>query len=374
MNQLIAKIHKPSRPPGICLPFLPLLAPLVLLSAWTGPAAEPEHGRRCHFIAIENFTAFKHAEGENPAQTILTSPELNAPFPWDELVVSWNAIAPSGTGLKIEARALHSDRATRFYILGLWSEDPDQLPRESVRRQRDEDGAVHTDTLVLRQPAQTVQLRITLTQSDDQTMPSLKFLSLSFLDSAGQAPWREPNRKAWGRVLSVPQRSQIGFPGASGWCSPTCISMMLAYWARELVRPELDWAVPDVARAVYDPKWTGTGNWVFNTAFAGRFPGLQAYTTRVQDLRAIEDWIAAGIPVAASVSSDVLRGAPRDQGNGHLIVCVGFTKDGDVVTNDPWAILPKGESVRRTYPREVFIRSWERSKSAIYVIHPIPSE
>ena len=46
----------------------------------------------------------------------------------------------------------------------------------------------------------------------------------------------------------------------------------------------------------------------------------------------------------------LLPGRPLDE-NGHLIVCIGFTENGDVVINDPATRLEKGESVRHIYRR-----------------------
>jgi len=128
--------------------------------------------------------------------------------------------------------------------------------------------------------------------------------------------------------------------------------------------------VPMGARGVNDPNWPGTGNWPFNTAFAGRFQGLRAYVVRLQGITDLEKCILAGIPPAVSLSSDLLHGKSKDFGNGHLVVCVGFTETGDPIVHDPWARLGRGESVRRVYPRENLIRAWTRSRGAVYLIHP----
>jgi hypothetical protein len=37
--------------------------------------------------------------------------------------------------------------------------------------------------------------------------------------------------------------------------------MIMAYWVQQLKRPELDHDVPDIADAISDAKWKGTGNW-----------------------------------------------------------------------------------------------------------------
>jgi hypothetical protein len=146
--------------------------------------------------------------------------------------------------------------------------------------------------------------------------------------------------------------------------------MALSRWAKVLDRPEMNLTVPEVAAKVYDNDFTGTGNWPFNTAFAGSFPGMRSYVTRLDDISEVEDWIAAGIPVILSARWDwLVPGRPFDK-DGHLIVCVGFTENGDVVINDPATRLEKGESVQRIYKRENVIRSWTKSHNAVYLVYP----
>ena len=82
----------------------------------------------------------------------------------------------------------------------------------------------------------------------------------------------------------------------------------MSFWSRTLNRPELDLDVTEIAKAVYDPVWQGTGNWPFNTAYAGSYPGMRAYVTRLTDLAELEDWIADGLPVALSVCLNRLSG------------------------------------------------------------------
>ena len=66
-----------------------------------------------------------------------------------------------------------------------------------------------------------------------------------------------------------------------------------------------------MARSVYDHGYRGAGNWSFNTAYAATRTG-EAFVTRLRDLRDAERFIAAGIPLAASITfgSGQLSGAP----------------------------------------------------------------
>ncbi|HXI72957.1 MAG TPA: C39 family peptidase [Verrucomicrobiae bacterium] len=271
--------------------------------------------------------------------------------------------------MKIEPRAIASDHTTKFYTLGNWSLDNKVFPRTSVRGQKDAEGNVDTDTLILTHAAEAAQIRVTLGGTNG-ARPNLKFLGLSFSNTKVSPATRPPNRLAWGKIIPTPEHSQHGYPDAKGWCSPTSLSMALSRWAEILNRPELNLTVPEVAAKVYDHDFAGTGNWPFNTAFAGSFSGMRSYVTRFDDLTEAEDWIAAGIPVILSARWDWLQpGRPPDS-VGHLIVCIGFTENGDVVINDPAARLELGQSVRRIYKRADVAHSWTKSHNAVYLVYP----
>jgi len=346
------------------------LAPL-LGSAWLALTATPALGfdaRGGQFIGFKSFSSFEQTAGALRGEVVLTSPQILARIDWDELIASWNAETPDGACLKIEARAIYPSGPTKYYVMGLWSANPSRHPRESVLHQKDADGDVATDTLRLERPCDRLQIRLTL-GGDEGRKPRLKFLGLSLTDTTITPSSLPSDLAALGRTLPVPQRSQMAYTNGSVLCSPTTVSMIMSFWSRQLKRPELDRDVPDIVKAIYDAKWKGTGNWPFNTAYAGSFRGIRGYVTRMTDLAEVEDWIAAGIPVALSVCSDRLH--HRGPGpNGHLIVCVGFTENGDPVVNDPGS----SRNIRRVYPRKDVIYAWSYSRNAVYLIYPEDSE
>ncbi len=310
-------------------------------------------------------------EADSPDQITLLSPRIETHADWNELIVCWNVQPAAGAGLVVQAQGLHESGETRFYGLGHWSlGDPAPVIRTSLREPTDADGSVHTDTLALRQPARAARLRLTLVGQLAHHPERLRLVGLSFCDTRQLPRSRPPQPEAWGRTLDVPERSQVSYADGRAWCSPTSVSMMLGWWSQAAHRPDLDRLVPEVAEGVNDPGWPGTGNWPFNTAYAGSLDGMTACAARLHDLREVEELIVAGIPVVLSVNAPVLRGKPPAKDGGHLILCVGFTSGGDIVANDPWARLEEGQRVRRTYPRENVERAWQHAHQLAYLIAP----
>ncbi len=338
----------------------------VLTLGWLGARAASAEldSRGGQFIPLENLKGFSSLPGATPGEVVLTSPEFAPRISWNELIVSWNADMPRDSYLRVEARAVYPDRATKYYVMSLWSSDPAKYPRESVKHQQDPDGNVETDTLVLNRKAGRLQLRLTM-GGDANRLPRIRFLGCHVLDNTARPAPLPPNRAAWGKTLPVLERSQMAYENGGVLCSPTTISMMLDFWSKKLLRPDLARDVPEVVSGVYDKQWGGTGNWVLNTAYAGSFPGLRAYVTRMSDVAELEDWVAHGMPVGLSLCYNRLRGKGREP-SGHLVVCVGFTKDGDPVINDPGT----SRKVRKVFPRANLIDAWAYSKNAAYILLP----
>ena len=346
---------------------------LVLDSSATGKPAD-----------IEGLTA-----PDGPAGTVglAVGPIQATSAQFHELIPSWNAETPPGTWIEVRLRANIGEAGhwTRWYEMGSWASDAGPERRTSVKGQRDSDGRVSTDTLVLTPPANAYQLGLILrfdsqatARSDGQPASGVATPAVSLAAVLASTPSETARTVAsdqavWGTTLPVPERSQMVYAnGGPVWCSPTSTSMVMAYWSERLGEPALNRPVPEVAAAVYDTIYHGNGNWPFNTAFAGQH-GLTAYVSRMSSLAQIEQWIAAGIPVVASLawSPGELGNAAVPSTDGHLLVIVGFTPEGDAVVNDPAADPRRGLSVRRVYPRAQLEQLWlTHSGGTVYLIYP----
>lgn len=315
-------------------------------------------------IRVQGSTGWETLSTNGPSR-VLHGPRMDPGFPWDELVVSWNVA--SNVVLTVEAQLSGTAASSRWYVLGRWSGDTNRAERTSVKQDPDAVAEVDTDILRLRTPtASGVRLRLTLAGTGTPE-ESVRLVAASFVDRRAPAPVLEPRRGAWGRVLDVPVFSQADYPeGVDSWCSPTSSTMLLAWWAERLGRPDLRVDVRDTVRSVHDPAWPGTGNWPFNAAYLGQADGFRACVARLGGIPDLESWLLHGCPVACSVSYALLKGAPAAlPGDGHLVVVRGFTAEGDVVVNDPGV---RRERVRRVVPRADFERAWARSRRTAYLM------
>lgn len=312
------------------------------------------------------------------------------PFAFTRLVPSWNADTPPGSWLTIEVQTRRaSGGETRWWSFGPWAHDDADVKRTSVRGQRDADGALDTDTLSTTTPMSAYRFRVSVSRAPQTApLPTLRLLAAVVSDPATTLrTLPSPSGIAAGKELSVPPYSQEvharEYPeyagGGEAWCSPTSTAMVLSFWGTGPGPAELAWVaaryadpqVDHAARFTYDAAYGGTGNWTFNTAYAARY-GLRAFVTQLRSLNEAERFIAAGIPLVASVriAPGALPGFLLPGGSpGHLLVISGFTASGDVISHDPAA--NSNAEVRRVYPRARFEQVWlGGSQGTVYVIHP----
>lgn len=303
------------------------------------------------------------------------SPAIVTGFPFAEAVPSWNAVTPSGTWVEVLLRVRTGANWTGWYNMGVWAGGSDTVARHSVSGQADSKAYVDVDTLKLgtssqRATADAYQFKVRLFSQSSTAKPGVNNVGI-VVSRQPSTPTSlaagEPAR--WNKVLDVPECSQMVYPdGGEVWCSPTSMSMVLAYWARGSSSCET--RVRAAVNGVYDRVYRGHGNWSFNAAYAGSL-GLEANVSRFTSLAKAEEWIAAGVPVVMSFSwsRGQLTGAPIASSSGHLMVLVGFDKDGNPVVNDPAG--PSNTSVQITYNRAELEKLWlQNSGGTVYLIYP----
>ncbi|MDA7524753.1 peptidase C39 family protein [Verrucomicrobia bacterium] len=255
--------------------------------------------------------------------------------------------------------------------MGRWADGRQSLDlaglRTSMNDQKNDCGVVYTDTLVFKKPPTDCEVELSLYPGNDSKGGTLDFFGVCLSPPPAFDKLLRPSPILETRLIDVPLLCQRDYIGGGVWCSPTSVTMIMHYWSKKLARPDLRYSVLETANLVYDPGWPGTGNWAFNVAFAGGHLNMRAHVNRLNAIDELRSLIGAGVPVAASVSYDLLKGkSVKGNNDGHLVVVVGFDQSGDPMINDP-AACPE---VRRTYPLEHFIKAWQSSRQTVYIIYP----
>jgi len=304
--------------------------------------------------------AFAVEDSSRPA--VLTSAQLEAVFPFDELLLSADAVFPGGGELEAEAQVRTAEGWSPWFSFGRFGASGGGA---SAAPQENAFGSQEIDKLKLKKKASSFRYRLTLTPAGGKP-PVLRLAAVSYTDSGARyspaaAAFKPAGHKAL--KLSLPRRSQMmqQVNYAGDICSPVSLSMALdglGLAAEPLVTAE---AVLDSAQNIY-------GNWFFNTAHAGT-RGLYSFTARLNSFEEARAFLEAGAQVVASVTfgPDELKNSPLRKTKGHLLVLAGFNAKGDVITHDPAA--PEEKTVERVYDRAQFAQAWFRNKyGTAYII------
>ncbi|MGZ6804012.1 MAG: C39 family peptidase [Nocardioidaceae bacterium] len=376
------------------------------LSAGTSDHVVVDRGR----LLLAAPTAVRTYGGRRYQTGSWRSPWVSPGFALTELVPSWQATTPKGTWIQVEVRGIGESGTTSSWdTIAQWAGGDSTIERRTMGPQTDDLARVDADTWEAQYGGAFTswQLRLRLYRAVGSTAtPVVETVGamVSALPAVDSVTTSAPG-PGRGITLPVPRYSQMihegEYPqydgGGEAWCSPTSVTMVLAYYpalptARETAWVNDSYADPEVDNAawgVYDYGYDGTGTWPFNTAYAANHAG-HAFVTRFRSLGGVERMIAAGIPVVTSLrfAKGELHNVPAataNGSNGHLVVVVDFTAAGDVVVNDPAAATRKG--VRRVYDRGEFEDAWLKrypsggsmkgSGGLAYVIrddaHPLPA-
>ena len=292
-----------------------------------------------------------NGDGESPLVPV-------APF--DRAVLSWNGVGH----WRLEMRLRIDGALTPYYTLGVL--DGEAQSSAPPPDPAGEDVHLDLDTLRVGEGRTADAFQVRATGTGDLTL-----LAVAHYRAEDCAYTEQPALpSAWGTVLDVPSRAQKDVEEETHIggivCSPTSVSMALEYHGGT-------YRTIDVCRAVVDGASKVYGNWPCNTGAAARLlPGSWSAVVKMTGFAEMEQEIARGFPVVLSHRWEAgdLSNPPILRSNGHLILVVGFTPNGDVVVNDPAA---KVDEVRRVYRRRELFHTWqELSQGIVYLIHPMP--
>jgi hypothetical protein len=359
---------------------------------------------KCHFGKTDVFTspaAFTHVTGDgaryderaggfrlsdDPAggyrhNGSVTSEGLHYGFGFDTAVASWNADCPLGTWMKVDLQVSADSGKTwsAWYEMAMWGDAAlvDKASPEGKVKQ-DPMGKVVEDTLELTQKATRLRYRITLHSERPEVTPLVSLIAIAVVDKTTDLKPDDSPGPAWGKEVPADFRSQVVENGDISWriCGPTSTAMALTAHGIRL-------PTADVARAAWDNLNGIYGNWPFIAAAgsdlmrrfvdeipnaAGKRKLCQSYVQWLPDWKAVENEILNGNPCVISLqfAKGELKKGPLVETDGHLILVRGFTKEGDVICNDPASRTEQGGRV--VYNRKELLNA--RHGGPIIVFHP----
>ncbi|MCY2960598.1 MAG: C39 family peptidase [Planctomycetota bacterium] len=301
-------------------------------------------------------------------ESVCTAPAQRGAHPFRDLLASWNVDAPPATGFVVELRVdAEGDGAWSAWMhLGDWGA-PDFVPPLTQRVTTCAGGKVDVDFFRGERTFQAVQLRVRAFSREPGLEVRVRRLTVCFSDrERAVEPLAPLDARPLGRVLDVHPRSQkTERPEIAGRiCSPTSVSMVLGYRGVDVTTLAVAEAAFDAAHDIY-------GNWPRNVQAAYAL-GVPGYLARFSDWARVERLVAEGTPIVASIAvkEGQLTGAPYPSTAGHLIVIVGFDREGNCVVNDPAVSDPEG--ARRVYRRDEMETVWMRRGGTAYVLEARP--
>lgn len=298
-----------------------------------------------------------------------------APFPFNEMIPSWNGHAPAGAGFRVWMRATGPDAtATPWFEAGTWGRVADE---PTTRVARFAAGEYDIDHLLLRRPATTLETRLDLVRATPATpSPQFRMLALCFSNTTGDrdlarrhAPRGGLLARATGgagktAMVDVPFRSQVidRKPWIGRICSPASVSMCTAHFGSPATTQEL-------ATMLYDPVSDMFGVW-HRSIMGASEAGVRGYVRRFRNWNDVREELARGSVVCVSFRFRLgeLKQPPRvyqRRGTeGHLVVLKGLTADGRAIVHDS---ASKDHGPDSVFLQEDLAKAWFDKGGVAYV-------
>ncbi len=303
--------------------------------------------------------------------TFVSAP-IRAKFTFNEILPSWNITVPAECGFRIDLRLSNNGTSWSPWMY-IGSEGEVRESKRDKKRTEYADIEVDIDYLLISSAAQYCRFRVMFFSSDGSATPLLHLFSISYTNSL-------ENKKIWQRFgdtrdeittppraidLKVPFFSQLDAPEKvrGSTCCPTCATMVLHYFGRNI-------ALNDVIAANYDTEYKIYGIWPKTAQTLWRY-GLRSYVRRFRSFRQIYEMLEQGVPIIISIQAkegEITSAARYKKTPGHILIIRGMDKKGNILVNDPYAKNTKEGC--RAYTRKEIRNIWLDKGGVGIVVEP----
>ncbi len=280
---------------------------------------------------------------------------------FSNLVMSWRSKTHENASAEVWIKIRTEGRWSSWFSYGKWSDQGNNTG--SFNGQKDILATLDVDLLLVnRGSADACAVRVELFRKDVETpTPVFENYYIAFKASK-PTEGRELDDVSLDIQIKVQPYSQLDIPEIGNKiCSPTCVTMVMAFYG-------LEKQITDTAKGVIDNGTGIYGNWSYNVAYANE-RGFRAHVERLSDAQDILEYLKEGIPLIASIKVkdlEALHGVYQTYPQGHLVVITGaFYRDGNYYfrVNDPAANT--SDKVPREYLVHEFLNVWN---GIVYVI------
>ena len=364
---------------------LALALPAQAANKLTGPPFSVDHFRADttarDFAGQTSATAWSRAARglalrRGAAAGWYVSQPARAPFRFTELLPSWNiALDEETQGYRIELRVqdARSGAWSPWFYFGTAGATDGSTTTAVIND--DAWGEVDIDYLLLKRPARAHQVKVTLYSAadGDSPLPAVKRIHAVVSNIEGDKALHRRVRGAmprargdWATTLTIPYRAQRWVDDrrlGGEICCPTCVAMVLESHGIEIGTMKASANALDHEHGIY-------GNWPRAAQSVVRH-GLASEVRRFRETDDLKPFIAAGVPVMASIRArpGEMQNARYKSTNGHLILIIGLTPEGDFIVNDPASPGAGGEEI--VYTDAEIRKAWfEKGGVGIVIWNP----
>lgn len=298
-----------------------------------------------------------------PAQW--TTPLLQPPFAFDELVYSWQC-ARRGDSFRLYLKVAfgHGDE-TDWLPAGYW--EVSQAPSAKRERPVFDRGVLDMDWLKLKTKATGFRFKVVSAGTVPLTAPPT--LTVIVTDNQPPAALAEPRRehanvpRAAGRVLDVPLRRQFDSHGVRlvDRCQSAALASAMEYFGKSV-------PLEDIVRFTYDAEYQYPGVWPRVIGAAQEF-GFAGYIERFRDWDAVRRALAENKVILCSMrlKAGECQAPPYPSMGNHIVALCGVTDDGRVVVTDSF-LGRSGKGRLCQWLQSDFEQVWMQAKGGIGLV------
>ena len=281
------------------------------------------------------------------------------PFPFNELILSWNGFRPKmgHWTIYIGLYRIHSFSWSPYLKYATWGATFQKTFQESTPN-------IHSHQDVVSAKNYANGFRYKIVAEEGATLETLQQIHVFCTDTNQPLLQKLPASSYSLKGIFPHSQMTLAHPRHRDLCSPTSTAAAINFLLRQKTVDPLQ-----IAEQVHDSGFDIYGNWILNTAAAYEVLGgkYETYVARLTNFCAIHNHLKKNRPVIVSVKG-TLPGAKVPYPNGHLMLIVGYDHEKrQVLCMDPR--FDTEEETLVSYPIEAFLEAWGARRNLAYVFN-----